>query len=85
MGECTEAGGRRLHGSFTSASTVRGFVKNVPDTDLSHVQGICIGKQTAQEAKKAGISCVTAKSATVENLVQTILNCSSQSDGNKVL
>lgn len=66
---------------FTSASTVRGFVKNVPDTDLSHVQGICIGKQTAQEAKKTGISCVTAKSATVENLVQTILNCSSQSDG----
>ena len=66
---------------FTSASTVRGFVKNVPDTDLSHVQGICIGKQTAQEAKKAGISCVTAKSATVEDLVQTILNCSSQSDG----
>ena len=68
---------------FTSASTVRGFVKNVPDTDLSHVQGICIGKQTAQEAKKAGISCVTAKSATVEDLVQTILNCSSQTAGGK--
>ncbi len=66
---------------FTSASTVRGFVKNVRDTDLSSVQGICIGKQTAQEAKKAGISCVIAKSATVEDLVQTILNCSSQSDG----
>ena len=65
---------------FTSASTVRGFVKNVPDTDLSHVKGICIGKQTAQEAKKAGISCVIAKSATLEDLLQTVLNCSSQSD-----
>lgn len=65
---------------FTSASTVRGFVKNVPDTDLSHVKGICIGKQTAQEAKKAGISCVIVKSATLEDLLQTVLNCSSQSD-----
>ena len=65
---------------FTSASTVRGFVKNVPDTDLSHVKGICIGKQTAQEAKKAGISCVIAKSATLEDLLQTVLDCSSQSD-----
>lgn len=65
---------------FTSASTVRGFVKNVPDTDLSHVKGICIGKQTAQEAKKSGISCVIAKSATLEDLLQTVLNCSSQSD-----
>ena len=65
---------------FTSASTVRGFVKNVPDTDLSHVKGICIGKQTAQEAKKAGISCVIAKSATLEDLLQTVLNCSSQFD-----
>ena len=58
--------------SFTSASTVRGFVGSLPGVDLSHVVGCCIGPQTAAEAKKYGISVVTAKEATVESLIECI-------------
>ena len=58
--------------SFTSASTVRGFVESLPGVDLSHVVGCCIGPQTAVEAKKYGISVVTAKEATVESLIECI-------------
>ena len=58
--------------SFTSASTVRGFVESLPGGDLSHVTGCCIGPQTAAEAKKFGISVVTAKEATMESLIECI-------------
>ena len=58
--------------SFTSASTVRGFVESLPGADLSHVIGCCIGPQTAAEAIKHGISTVTAKEATMESLIQCI-------------
>ena len=58
--------------SFTSASTVRGFVKSLPGADLSHVVGCCIGPQTAAEAIKYGISVVTAKKATMESLIECI-------------
>ena len=58
--------------SFTSASTVRGFVESLPGGDLSHVVGCCIGPQTAAEAKKYGISVVTAKEATMESLIECI-------------
>ena len=58
--------------SFTSASTVRGFVESLPGADLSHVVGCCIGSQTAAEAKKYGLSVVTAKEATMESLIECI-------------
>ena len=58
--------------SFTSASTVRGFVESLPGADLSHVIGCCIGPQTAAEAIRHGISTVTAKEATMESLIQCI-------------
>ena len=58
--------------TFTSASTVRGFVESLPDADLSHVLGCCIGAQTAAEAKKYGIATVTAKEATMESLIECI-------------
>ena len=41
--------------TFTSASTVRGFVQSLPDTDFSGMVGCCIGRQTAAEAEKYGI------------------------------
>ena len=58
--------------SFTSASTVRGFVKSLPGADLSHVIGCCIGPQTAAEAIRHGICAVTAPEATIESLIQCI-------------
>lgn len=58
--------------TFTSASTVRGFVKSLPDTDFSEILGCCIGKQTAAEAEKYGIPVRIAEKATMESLIECI-------------
>ena len=58
--------------TFTSASTVRGFVESLPGADLSRVLGCCIGAQTAAEAKKYGIAVVTAEKATMDSLIECI-------------
>lgn len=58
--------------TFTSASTVRGFVKSLPDTDFSKVLGCCIGNQTAAEAEKHGIPVRVAQKATMESLIECI-------------
>lgn len=67
--EMVESGGADLV-TFTSASTVKGFVASVgEDTDFSRLIGICIGEQTAAEAKKYGIQVRVAKQATMDALV----------------
>ena len=58
--------------TFTSASTVRGFVRSLPDTDYSKIIGCCIGKQTAAEAEKYGIPVKIAEKATMESLIECI-------------
>ena len=58
--------------TFTSASTVRGFVRSLPDTDYSKMVGCCIGKQTAAEAEKHGIPIRIAEKATMESLIECI-------------
>lgn len=58
--------------TFTSASTVRGFVKSV-NTDFSKVNGICIGSQTAVEAQKYGITCHISDRATIGSVVKKIV------------
>lgn len=58
--------------TFTSASTVRGFVESLPGADFSNVLGCCIGPQTASEAKKCGLAVVTAGEATMDSLVECI-------------
>lgn len=58
--------------TFTSASTVRGFVQSLPDTDYSRMVGCCIGRQTALEAEKYGIPCRVAEKATMESLIDCI-------------
>ena len=58
--------------TFTSASTVRGFVRSLPDTDYSRIIGCCIGKQTAAEAEKYGIPVKIAEKATMESLIECI-------------
>jgi len=58
--------------SFTSASTVRGFVGSLPGADLHHVVGCCIGPKTAAEAARHGIRTVTAKEATIDSLIELI-------------
>ncbi len=59
--------------TFTSASTVRGFVKLFPGIDYSAVRGLCIGAQTAAEAKKHGISVMVSERSDVESMVEKLL------------
>lgn len=59
--------------TFTSASTVKGFVSSVgDDADFSKIVGMCIGVQTAQEAQKYGIAVKIAKKATISALIELI-------------
>ena len=64
--------GEKLLVTFTSASTVRGFVESLPGRDLKNVIGCCIGKQTEAEAKKYGLTTVVSQEATMESLMETI-------------
>ena len=60
--------------TFTSASTVKGFVSSVgADADFSRMAGMCIGAQTAAEAQKHGMTVKTAKAATMDALVELIV------------
>lgn len=60
--------------TFTSASTVKGFVSSVgADANFSRMEGMCIGAQTAAEAQKHGITVKTAKAATIDALVELIV------------
>ncbi len=65
--------------TFTSASTVRGFVGSLePGADLSRVLGLCIGPQTAAECARCGIRTRVAREATVPALVELILDAAQE-------
>ncbi len=57
---------------FTSASTVRGFVKAMDRKDYTRVCAVCIGSQTAAEAKRYGMQTMTAREASIESLLGLI-------------
>lgn len=59
--------------TFTSASSVRGFVTTMQGMDLAGILGICIGEQTNAEAKGYGIQTVVAKEASIDSMVETML------------
>ncbi len=63
---------RELTVTFTSASTVEGFVKSLDTVDLSKVTGICIGDQTAQVAQKYGIKHYISAEATIDSMILKI-------------
>lgn len=65
--------GEVLEAVFTSASTVKGFAAAAGEADLSLVTAYCIGEKTAGEARNFGMKCVTAKEASVDGLVEVIL------------
>lgn len=60
---------------FTSASTVRGFVKAAEGADFGQVQAVCIGNQTRMAAAEYGMKTFTAEKATLEALVQAVKDC----------
>lgn len=58
--------------AFTSASAVRGFCEAVPHAG-GIVRAVCIGEKTAAEAEKHSIPAVCAKQATLDSMVDKIL------------
>jgi uroporphyrinogen III methyltransferase/synthase len=64
---------KELLAVFTSASTVRGFAELAEDLDLHKVQAVCSGAQTKAEADRLGMETSVAEQATVESLVDAVL------------
>ena len=60
--------------TFTSASTVKGFVNGITDMDYSIVKAVCIGQQTAAEAAKYGMQTIIAKEASMDSMMELILD-----------
>lgn len=66
--------GRVDYVTFTSASTVRGFVSSVgEDFNFSSMTGLCIGGQTALEARRYGIKVLVAERATIDSMIEKLL------------
>lgn len=59
--------------TFTSASTVKGFVNAVGDLDYKKIQAVCIGEQTAAEAEKYGMQIHVSQKASIDSMVELIL------------
>lgn len=60
--------------TFTSASTVTGFVSALgEDTDCSAITAACIGKQTEAQARSCHLHTITAEQATMDALIQRIV------------
>lgn len=58
--------------TFTSASTVKGFVSALPHVDCTRVNAFCIGEQTAAEAEKYHMNIAIAREATMDSMVELI-------------
>lgn len=59
--------------AFTSASTVKGFVKRNKELDYTCVKAICIGEQTAKEARKYKMQVAISKESTIDSLIEKII------------
>lgn len=59
--------------TFTSASTVRGFAASTGGA-VKGFLGVCIGEQTAAEARKHGYPVIVAREATIDALIEAILH-----------
>lgn len=58
--------------TFTSASTVKGFVHGFPDVDFTKINAVCIGRQTASEAEKYGMKISISKEASMDSMMELI-------------
>lgn len=59
--------------TFTSASTVKGFVSIFENVNLQKVKAVCIGDKTANEALKYNMDIIVSNDATINSLVEAIL------------
>lgn len=60
--------------TFTSGSTVRGFIRAVGEEAVRGIMAVCIGEQTAQEAEKYGMRTVVSLEASITSLAETLIN-----------
>lgn len=58
---------------FTSASTVRGFVRAAGNLDYAKVKALCIGRQTQQEAARYGMTTYVSKEASIDSLLKLVV------------
>ena len=59
--------------TFTSASTVRGFVNAFKELNYEAIKAVCIGEQTAAEARKYGMQISISKEASMDSMMELIL------------
>ncbi|HEX3076023.1 MAG TPA: uroporphyrinogen-III C-methyltransferase, partial [Lachnospiraceae bacterium] len=59
--------------TFTSASTVKGFVNTIRNADYSKVNAICIGAQTGKEARRYGMNVMVAKEASIDSMIELMM------------
>ncbi|MGB5824241.1 MAG: uroporphyrinogen-III synthase, partial [Proteocatella sp.] len=62
--------------TFTSASTVKGFVESIKkedaDFDFTRVTAVCIGEQTAKEAGKYAMRINVSREASMDSMIEEI-------------
>ena len=60
--------------TFTSVSCVKAFAEANGDTeDVKNATALCIGNQTAQEARRYGMSAMVSNIATISSMVEKIM------------
>ncbi len=59
--------------TFTSASTVQGFTGSLPELDCSVLTAVCIGEETAAQARRRGFSVLVSEAATIESMIECII------------
>ncbi|MDE6313940.1 MAG: uroporphyrinogen-III C-methyltransferase [Lachnospiraceae bacterium] len=60
--------------TFTSASTVKGFVGMITNVDYTKINAVCIGQETAKEAAKYGMQISVSKEASIDSMVELLLS-----------
>lgn len=59
---------------FASGSAVDSFAKMMDESDLSVVNAVCIGNQTAEKAMKYGMNTYVSDEVTIDSMVEKVLN-----------
>lgn len=67
--------------TFTSVSTVRGFVQTMRELDFEKVHALCIGEQTAKEAGKHHMQVEVSKQATIASMVDRLKELCPEHEG----
>jgi len=59
--------------TFTSVSTVEGFVRSTGERECSGFTALCIGEQTEKAAKRYGMKTLTARNATIDAMLECLI------------